>query len=247
MAGGRKKFWRRLRRNRNLTALWYPYYRLKTAWEVQRHPFLPDPFLDQARGILHVGGHHGGEILDYAKRKLRVLWVEANPEIFSRLLANLRGVPRQKALLGLLGSEERNAREFYVASNDGASSSVFLLDPNESLWPEIRIEKKLLLPQLTLPGLLRQAGLREEEYDTLVLDVQGAELDILKGVPRLAETFPRIQLEAANFPLYQGAPVLDEIDDYLRLLGYRPLARRVFASDQQGRQCMDCRYALLPP
>jgi len=191
-----------------------------------------------------VGGHDGGEILDYAKRNLRVLWVEANPLIFPKLLANLRGVPRQKAVLGLVGSEDREQREFFVANNDGASSSVFPLSHHATLWPEVRMENKLFLPQFTLPGLLRRLGLSLGGYDTLVLDVQGAELDILKGIPQLAQTFTRIQLEAANFPLYLGAPVLDEIEKYLGARGYQPVARKVFASDGHGRQCMDCRYVL---
>jgi FkbM family methyltransferase len=149
-----------------------------------------------------VGAHNGGEILEYAKRKLKVLWVEANPEIFPNLVANLRGVPRQKAILGLVGHENKENRQFFLASNDGASSSVFPLEQHASLWPEIRMKRKIMLPQLTLPDLLSRAGFRLEEYDTLVLDVQGAELDIIKGIPLLADNFSRLQVEAANFPLY---------------------------------------------
>lgn len=79
-------------------------------------------FLDRAKAVLHVGGHTGQEILDYAKRGLKVLWIEANPELFSRLQANLRGFPKQRCLLGLVGSEENQEKPFYISNNDGASS-----------------------------------------------------------------------------------------------------------------------------
>lgn len=85
---------------------------------------------------------------------------------------------------------------------------------------------------------------RIEDYDTLVMDVQGAELEILKGITHLEKRFKCIQLETSDFPLYRGAAIKSEIDQFLQALGYRLIESKTFASDGIDRNCMDCRYML---
>ena len=100
------------------------------------------------------------------------------------------------------------------------------------------------LPQLTLPEAMKKAGLFLQGFDTLVMDVQGSELEILKGLPNLQRIFQRIQLETSDFPVYQNAPLKMQIDRYLTSCGYCLAETVVFASDGQTRSCMDCRYVL---
>ena len=45
-------------------------------------------YLRKLSGVIHVGAHAGQERDLYAKYGLRVLWIEANPEIFARLVAD---------------------------------------------------------------------------------------------------------------------------------------------------------------
>ena len=233
---------RRLRRAQSLRPFFYPYYRIKAWLEIRNLDTPLDPFFKTAKGVIHSGAHNGGEILIYAQHKLPVLWIEANPEIFPRLLANLRGIPRQYALCGLVGSQRKPNVEFHISNNDGASSSVYLFDQHKSIWPEIDFVKKMYLPQSTLPQLLDEAGISMQSYDTLVMDVQGSELEILKGVPDLSKRFERVQLEACDFPAYRGAPMKKELDAYLREQGFSLIASKVFATGRNGEQSMDCRY-----
>lgn len=233
---------RELRRHKLFSPIFFPYYYLKVALEIRKTPKKRDSFLDTAKGVIHIGAHRGQEIRDYAKRKLRVLWIEANPETFPHLQANLRGHSKQKCLLGLIGSKNNKQKGFYISSNDGASSSIFPLDESSTIWPNLKISKKILLDEQTLPSLLQKAELSILNYDTLILDVQGAELQILKGISSIETTFRGIQIEACNFSLYKGAPTFEEVDKYLQDRGYSLISQNIFAQDPNGRKCFDCRY-----
>lgn len=181
--------------------------------------------------------------MDYAKRNLPVLWIEADPRMMPVLQANLRGFPNQISLEALLGDRFQEGCDFHIANNEGASSSLYPFDQAHRIWPELDMRGKLLLTKLTLPQALAQAGISLASYDTLILDVQGAEMGILQGIGHLPNHFRQIQLETSNFPVYRGAPLRDEIDEYLAQLGYLAVESRVFAAAGQD-QCMDCRYVL---
>jgi hypothetical protein len=92
-------------------------------------------------------------------------------------------------------------------------------------------------------GLLRTVETREIETrmldhvceeqgawpDLLKLDVEGAELDVLRGGERAAQRALAIDIEVAFAPLRVGAPLFSEVDAYLHGLGFSPSGlRRVF-------------------
>jgi len=160
------------------------------------------------------------------------------------LHTNLRGFPRQTCLQALLGSRTEPGREFYIANNGGASSSVYPLADCHLIWPKVKMERVVRIPQLTLPEATAKARRSIQDFDTLVMDVQGSELEILRGIPDLRSIFQRIQLETSDFPVYQKAPLKEQIDRYLLSCGYRLAESMVFASYGKTRHCVDCRYVL---
>jgi len=67
----------------------------------------PNAFLRDCHAILHIGANEGQEREEYAKLGLEVLWVEALPDAFSRLSANIKDLPNQHAVLALITDEVR--------------------------------------------------------------------------------------------------------------------------------------------
>jgi hypothetical protein len=74
------------------------------------------------------------------------------------------------------------------------------------------------LATTTLAAWAREAGV--EAVDVLKLDVQGAELDILRGAGALLDGVRALDLEVEFAPLYRGQPLFADVDAYLRERGF---------------------------
>src|SRR5262249_12593017 len=57
--------------------------------------------------------------------------------------------------------------------------------------------------------------------DYLKIDVQGAELDVFKGAPRVLAAATIVQTEAEFVALYEGQPLFGDLDVHLRAAGYQ--------------------------
>lgn len=202
-----------------------------------------DRFLKKAKGVVHVGANMGQEISLYTKYKLNVVWIEPIPEVFEILKANLVGVPRQLAIRGLVTDKENEEYEFNLATNYGASSSIFapgrLL---KDIWPDIKFDKTIKLRSNTLPSLLKNNNINLSDYDTLIMDTQGSELLVLKGAIPLLHLFTYIKTEVADFELYKGCCQLKDIDSFLVQHGYEKFSTHKFAKHPNGGACYDVVY-----
>ena len=56
--------------------------------------------------------------------------------------------------------------------------------------------------------------------DYLKIDVQGAELDVLKGATRVLKDVLVVQTEVEFVPIYRGQPLFSDIDRFLRAQGF---------------------------
>ncbi len=174
--------------------------------------------LREARGVIHVGAASGQEAQTYAERGLAVTWIEAIPKSYERLLSNIRGFPRQVAVNALITDRDGEEREFYVASNDGDSSSIFAMDYHLKAWPAIRYEEVVTLRTRTLDSLLAEG--RFTGHDAMVLDLQGAELLALRGAERLLRQIRFVQSEAYGERMYAGGATARELIDFLEQHGF---------------------------
>lgn len=194
--------------------------------------------------IVHVGAHWGQEASLYASWGAdRVIWIEADPETAAQLrqhVAALEAAPRglRARLLAqtptrhivieaLVGDVDGNPTDFYVFSNDGESSSIFrkAADANERHAAIVETGMVRRLFMRSLDSLLPENGVDLEEVDILVLDVQGAELLCLKGATRLLSHVQLLETEVATRRWYEGGVLLPELDDWLKVHGYRRRTR----------------------
>jgi FkbM family methyltransferase len=70
----------------------------------------------------------------------------------------------------------------------------------------------------TLAGWAERSGL--ERVDVVKLDVQGAELAVLRGAGGLLDRVRALDLEVEFNPIYRGQPLFGEIDAFLRERGF---------------------------
>ncbi len=174
--------------------------------------------------LVHVGAHLGQEAPAYEKLNIQnVVWVEADPKTFELLQENLKKRTESqtihKAFNCLLTSQDNLEYQFHVFSNQGASSSIFkatnLLKKN---WSDVHETGEIFnLNSITLDSFLSQNNIYP---DLLLIDVQGSELEVLKGAHRTLTRIKAIELEVSKQAIYEGGCLYDEIDSFLTLHGF---------------------------
>jgi FkbM family methyltransferase len=198
---------------------------------------VPD-YLRGIRGIVHIGANDGGERRLYERLGLDVLWVEAMPDTFKSLEKNLAGFPRQRALNYLLVDQDGVKTTFNVASNSGASSSVFKFADHAKIWPDVHFVDELELTGYRFATMVECENVDLAKYDFLLVDTQGAEMLVLKGAQECLGGVQRILAEAADFPSYEGGATLEQIEGFLTGKGFRLAKKYEFARmDGVGRYC----------
>lgn len=101
--------------------------------------------------------------------------------------------------------------EMFVDSRNGGCSSV--LEPTlfRQQYPEIDFPGKITVPITTLDREVPS----EHEYNFLNIDVQGYELEVLKGGSKTLEKIDYVYSEVSNQQLYKDCCLIDEIDMFL--------------------------------
>lgn len=167
-------------------------------------------------GVLHLGANLGQEAEAYAAQGIsRVIWVEAIPDIYAQLVRKIARFPGSIALRACLSDTDGDQVTFNVANNEGQSSSMLKFGTHAQAHPSVKFTSKVSFYTVRLDTLLKQNGLSLGPGWFLNIDVQGAELLVLKGMGRQLTQFDHVYIEVNTDHLYQGCPLIGEIDTYL--------------------------------
>jgi FkbM family methyltransferase len=167
------------------------------------------------RGVIHVGAHEGQEASDYDE--LKQLYIEPIPSL-AKLL-------RDKGLdvLEVAVSNYTGTSDFYITDFDQGSSLLLPLEHS--------IQNKITVNVDTLENVVPDSS----PYNCLVIDVQGAELDVLKGTK--VKKFDLIICETNSRERYFGSPVHEDIVGYMKDNGFK-LSK--FFSHSKDNVIKDC-------
>jgi FkbM family methyltransferase len=184
-------------------------------------PFVTEFFQRQSKGILHIGGSTGQEAEDYHRMRLPVIWIEADPDIFSDLVIHLRNFPEQKAFNFLISDSEREM-EFFVTDNYGLSSSVYPLSAlGKTLWNIKNVNSKRIFSK----RLDHLSDVNFSDYDFWVVDVQGHELEVLKGGETVLGYANWILVEVSTTEFYETQSLFPEIHAWITSRGFHLIYR----------------------
>jgi FkbM family methyltransferase len=179
--------------------------------------------LGRVRGVIHGGAHWGEEMPLYRKMGARsILFFEPNPDAFRRLDRRVRRYATAEPYA--LGSKPGRLTLNLEVTNGGTSSS--LLPPNlhGKYWPNaIRFAGSVDVDVVTLDDYFAEHG-GAAEYDTLVLDLQGYELEALKGARKTLAGLSSLVVEINREELYKGGAMVDDVDRFLASHGFKRTA-----------------------
>jgi len=177
----------------------------------------------QVRGVVHVGAHHGEEIDLYRKLgAVRMVMVEANPDVYAELLAKHGGIG-DVVLVNRAASDSSELRKFHLTSSS-QSGSLLRLGKHAEIYPQIVASGEIEVQCTPLDDIMLEWGQAGHEYNVLNIDVQGAELMVLRGAERTLRHVDLINVEVSFAELYTGCPQIDDIDGFLAERGFRRIA-----------------------
>lgn len=165
------------------------------------------------RGVIHVGAHFGEEHDDYLAEGINdIVYVEACKPAFEILQKAIKPSERVKLFNTALADYQGETQMFVESHNKGQSNS--MLKPGSHLkhYPLIKFEESETVPV----DLLDNLPIDRRLYNFMNIDVQGAELMVLKGSVETLKGIDYIYTECNREPLYEGCPMVEDIDKFLK-------------------------------
>lgn len=195
-----------------------PWFRVfnQKMWIPPEWKIIKNKNLIENKTIVHVGAHFGDEVPSYKNKYEKIIMIEADPESFSVLDGKYKNDEQVKTI-NMAVSDKKGFIPFYRTSN-GQSSSMFELNkPHLDQFSYVKQTDTIDIQADTLDSLvnLKDSGNR------LVIDVQGAELNVLKGSIETLKKIDEITLEVNYEESYKGCCLMHEIDEFLYDKGFK--------------------------
>jgi FkbM family methyltransferase len=159
--------------------------------------------------VVDVGANHGNWALETHRAfpSAEFFLVDGDPANKAYLEKVCGTLPRSRFSISLLGAEPGEERRFYQMGT-GSSILAERTDFDRSV---------LTLPMTTLDELL---SADESETVLLKLDVQGYELEVLRGARKLLSRAQVVISECSLIQYNDGAPLFDEVVFFMKERGF---------------------------
>ncbi|HKM03746.1 MAG TPA: FkbM family methyltransferase [Lachnospiraceae bacterium] len=152
---------------------------------------------------------------------------EPLPDNFNKCVANFARFTNDniKPFQFALSCRNGNAK-FYLSSGNpngknsfdwdygNKSSSLYPPDSTYKKYDWLKFEQTIDIPTKTIESFCAEQSI--PEIDFIHMDVQGAELDVLKGAGNHINMIKSIWLEVENVSMYKGQPLKKDIERFMR-------------------------------
>lgn len=168
------------------------------------------------KGIIQVGANTGQECSLFKNYTNNIICFEPLKNQFNYLKRNNPDIICYNIALG----DTNETKEMYIASNNGESSS--FLKPLNHLNEFTHIHFQKSNDQFEIKRF-DSLDINLENYNTLISDTQGYELNVFKGFGDKLNEIDSIYVEYINSSQYEGDSSLTEIEKYLSQYGFKLL------------------------
>jgi FkbM family methyltransferase len=171
--------------------------------------------------VVDVGANAGqfGARIRAAGYRRRIVSFEPLSKAFDALARTVATDSRWECHKLALGAQPGRA-QLNVSGDLEASSVLQMLDRHLRHCPASAYVGVEEVEVATLDGLSRSV-LPTDERTYLKLDVQGYELEVLRGAEELLDRIELVEAELSLVPLYDSGPLYREVIDYLDQRGFR--------------------------
>jgi FkbM family methyltransferase len=175
---------------------------------------------DMRKNILFIGANDMREIGKYVNKYKNGLFIEAIDYTYERLKHNLLTAKSYNtnyiAINSLVTSEKNKIYTFNIFNNDEMSSSIYKPTSKKTdIWPGVCVKETKQIISTTIEDILKEHQWENLQYD-VILDVQGAELEVLKGFGKdNLKNITNLIVEASAEALYEGGVLFEELNTFL--------------------------------
>ncbi len=171
------------------------------------------------KGVLHLGASYGQERNEYENYcKGNVLWVEAIPSVYAKLLENIALFKNQMAFNACLSNVNGQEIVFNVSNNESQSSSMLELGTHLVIHPEVHYIDQITMKTIRADKLLE--GHDFTNINFLNVDLQGAEHLAIEGMGDLIKNIDYALLEVNQKETYKGCMLIDDLDYFMMQRGF---------------------------
>lgn len=161
-------------------------------------------------GVIHIGAHYGEEVSEYIANGIHdVHLFEPLRENFNILRENVKSFSSDLHLYNVALGSEKTTAKMYVSDNDRQSSSI--------LVPKVHL---IHHPNVGFPTMEEVEVEILDNYNITTcnfinMDVQGYELEVLKGAKKTLETINYVYCEVNRAEVYENNAYVEDLDDFL--------------------------------
>lgn len=169
----------------------------------------------QIKGVIHAGMNDGEEVYSYKDLGIQnILGFEPLP-FAAQKARDDHGVRVEEIAL----SNKNGTDSLLVTAGDGKGSSIYnpILEHNEvKHWKDnANIVDRINVKTQRFDDWYRASGININDYDCLVLDTQGNEMEVLLGMSIYLHRFKYLSIELSSVPVYEGETSAQEVCDWL--------------------------------
>lgn len=193
-------------------------------------PLLPDNPV-----IIEAGASRGMDTLKFANLwpAGKIFAFEPEPATFALLSDVVKGfeniIIEEVALAADSGTAVLNISS---SKDETATDASSLLKPTgvKDVWSTLEFKKSVTVRTVSLSDLMEMHGL--PKVDLMWLDMQGAELEFLKGSPEMLQRVKYVYMEVSLREMYEGMPLYPEVKRTMQKFGFKP--KKEFLTRIQG-------------
>lgn len=168
-------------------------------------------------GIIQVGAHHGNEYNSLKDICENILMFEPQTKVYEQLCENMKNNKNVVIEKYALGSVCEKKEMFLETANSGQSSSLLKPQLHTVQYPGIIFHSTETVEVITLNEYFKD---KKYNFNLITLDVQGFELEVLKGASDILDNVDYILCEVNRAELYQNCAQVDEITNFLQKYGF---------------------------
>lgn len=148
----------------------------------------------------------------------KFIFIEANAELIPALKEN---VGENCIIFNELISDVDNKEYLFNISNHTQASSLLQFNKHSEYYPELStVIKQVPIKSITLDSLFDREDIDLNQFNFLMMDVQGAELMVLKGFEKHIHMIDYIYTEINFDSMYIDCVLEKELTSYLKSHGF---------------------------